>query len=72
MHLKSILKFLILLVSLILIPPISAFNEALSEVRQKQLIHLLKQDCGSCHGLTLKGGLGPALLPDVLLSKPAL
>ncbi len=34
--------------------------------RQKQLLDLLYQDCGSCHGLTLKGGLGPALLPETL------
>jgi cytochrome c55X len=39
--------------------------------RQNELIYLLKQDCGSCHGLTLKGGLGPALLPQTLASKPA-
>jgi len=25
---------------------------------------LLEQDCGSCHGLTRRGGLGSALLPD--------
>ncbi|MCW8840845.1 MAG: cytochrome c, partial [Gammaproteobacteria bacterium] len=31
---------------------------------------LLKQDCGSCHGMTLKGGLGPALLPQNLTGKP--
>ncbi|MCX7383349.1 MAG: cytochrome c [Alphaproteobacteria bacterium] len=29
--------------------------------RQAALLHLLKQDCGSCHGLTMKGGLGPPL-----------
>ena len=23
----------------------------------------MRQDCGSCHGLTLKGGLGRGLLP---------
>ncbi len=34
--------------------------------RQGQLLHLLHQDCGSCHGLTLKGGLGPPLLPVAL------
>ncbi|WP_114968590.1 c-type cytochrome [Rhodoferax ferrireducens] len=39
--------------------------------RQKQLVTLVRQDCGSCHGLTLKGGLGPALLPEVLKDKPA-
>ena len=37
--------------------------------RQSELIHLLKQDCGSCHGMTLKGGLGPALLPVQLEGK---
>lgn len=38
--------------------------------RQAELRHLLLQDCGSCHGLSLKGGLGPALLPDLLANKP--
>jgi cytochrome c55X len=37
--------------------------------RQAELHHLLLQDCGSCHGLTLKGGLGPALLPEALEGK---
>ncbi len=41
------------------------------ETRQRELLHLLQQDCGSCHGLTLRGGLGPALLPDSLAGKPA-
>lgn len=39
--------------------------------RQKELVHLVRQDCGSCHGMTLKGGLGPALLPETLRDKPA-
>lgn len=39
--------------------------------RQAELIRLLRQDCGSCHGMTLKGGLGPALLPASLKEKPA-
>ncbi len=38
--------------------------------RQAQLIHMLRHDCGSCHGMTLKGGLGPPLLPRVLAIKP--
>lgn len=33
-----------------------------SSKRQQELLHLLKQDCGSCHGMLLKGGLGPPLL----------
>ena len=36
----------------------------LSVERQAELRHLLKQDCGSCHGMTLKGGLGPSLRLD--------
>ncbi len=32
-----------------------------SAERQRELFHLLKQDCGSCHGMLMKGGLGPAL-----------
>jgi cytochrome c55X len=38
--------------------------------RQQQLKHLLKHDCGSCHGLTLQGGLGPALTPKRLSMFP--
>lgn len=40
-----------------------------SHERQAELIHLLKQDCGSCHGMTMKGGLGPSLLPEQLADK---
>ena len=38
--------------------------------RQATLRHLLKNDCGACHGLTLQGGMGPALLPGSLEGKP--
>jgi len=30
--------------------------------RQRELVRLVRQDCGSCHGMTLAGGLGPPLL----------
>ncbi len=30
---------------------------------------MVRQDCGSCHGLTLKGGLGPPLLPETLAER---
>jgi len=40
-------------------------------VRQKELVWLVRQDCGSCHGMTLQGGLGPALLPADLRDKSA-
>ena len=38
--------------------------------RQAYLYNLLKQDCGSCHGLKLKGGLGTPLRPENLKDKP--
>ncbi|GMU50010.1 MAG: hypothetical protein AMXMBFR31_22360 [Candidatus Desulfobacillus denitrificans] len=38
--------------------------------RQRELVRMVRQDCGSCHGLTLKGGLGPPLLPETLRDKP--
>jgi cytochrome c55X len=37
--------------------------------RQQALRHLLAQDCGSCHGLTLQGGLGPPLTRAALTGK---
>jgi len=45
-------------------------DTGISPQRQTQLIHLLRQDCGSCHGMTLKGGLGSPLLPANLTGKP--
>ncbi len=45
-------------------------NEAsLDTKRKSELLHLLKQDCGSCHGLRLNGGLGPPLKAENLQSK---
>lgn len=38
--------------------------------RQAELRNLLVQDCGSCHGLTLAGGLGPPLRGQALAGKP--
>lgn len=34
------------------------------------LRHLVRHDCGSCHGMQLTGGLGPALTPDALADRP--
>ena len=37
--------------------------------RRAELVELVRHDCGSCHGLTLKGGLGPSLEPSALAGK---
>ena len=51
--------------------PLAAAEQAHPEpARQQALVHMVIQDCGSCHGLTLKGGLGPSLLPAALAGKP--
>ena len=47
----------------------AAVSAAPSAEQQQALRYLIKQDCGSCHGLTLKGGLGPALTPAALADK---
>jgi cytochrome c55X len=61
----------LLLAGVLLLPPVlGAAGEPTLE-RQGELIHLLRHDCGSCHGLTLKGGLGPPLLPQTLDGLPA-
>ena len=57
----------LLLAVLMAVSPVKA---EVTEQRQAELYHLLKHDCGSCHGMTLKGGLGPALLPETLIGKP--
>lgn len=36
----------------------------LATEKRGELMDLIRQDCGSCHGLTLKGGLGPELGPE--------
>jgi cytochrome c55X len=45
-------------------------NDAPPLTRQHELLRLLHQDCGSCHGLRLTGGLGPALTAGALKDKP--
>lgn len=42
----------------------------LAQSKQSQLLELLHQDCGSCHGLNLTGGLGPSLTATALRDKP--
>lgn len=43
---------------------------SIPEQRKQELINMVRQDCGSCHGITLKGGLGPPLTSRILTGKP--
>lgn len=56
---------------LLLLTPSLALPAEPSPDRARALVRMVRQDCGSCHGLTLKGGLGPPLLPETLREKPA-
>lgn len=38
--------------------------------REQVLVRMVRQDCGSCHGMRLTGGLGPALTPTALSGFP--
>lgn len=49
-------------------PSVAAADE-LPPSRQDELRHLLAQDCGSCHGLTRRGGLGSPLVPAAMDGK---
>jgi cytochrome c55X len=60
---------LLIFVAFALAAPAIARAEPGTE-RQRELVALVRQDCGSCHGMTLKGGLGPALTPEALRDKP--
>jgi cytochrome c55X len=44
----------------------SAADTRIAAVDAERLSNLVRHDCGSCHGLTLKGGLGSPLTPSRL------
>ena len=56
--------------SLAVAAPVCANAEPSAE-RQRELVNLVRQDCGSCHGMTFQGGLGPPLTSEALREKPA-
>lgn len=58
-------------VLLLALAPALAAAAPPADRRQAELIRLVREDCGACHGGTLKGGLGSPLLPASLAGKPA-
>lgn len=49
----------------------AAMASDIDVARQRELVELVRHDCGACHGLTLRGGLGPALTAQALAGKPS-
>ncbi len=45
-------------------------SRAVEPQRQQMLVRMVRQDCGSCHGMRLTGGLGPPLTVQALSHWP--
>lgn len=43
--------------------PGTAAPDTVAPARAAELRHMVVQDCGSCHGLTMRGGLGKPITP---------
>lgn len=62
---------LLLLAPVLMLAALSVTHAGtLPQPEQIELRRLVIQDCGSCHGLRMTGGLGPALTPDALRDRP--
>ena len=61
------LKYRGLVAVLVLVPALGVSGTPKTKA---ELANFVIQDCGSCHGLTFKGGLGPPLRPSDLETLP--
>jgi len=63
---RTKVKALLLGSVLSVVAAMPTFADSTASAHEQRLDHLLRHDCGSCHGMTMKGGLGPPLLPSSL------
>lgn len=57
--------------SVLLLGPVLGFAQSAPDTtRSAELVRMVRQDCGSCHGMRLTGGLGPALTREALADFP--
>jgi len=61
---------LALLAALLLAAGWARAGDVPTPARAAELVRMVRQDCGACHGLRLTGGLGPALTPQALRAIP--
>jgi cytochrome c55X len=67
---RSVTAAIVVAASMAAFAGTSQAGDAPTPERQRELATLVRQDCGSCHGMRLTGGLGPALTPQALAGKP--
>ena len=68
------MRFTVVL-SALLLGPVMALAQTMPDAspdfsRSRELMRMVRQDCGSCHGMRLTGGLGPALTREALADLP--
>ena len=69
LQLTAAISFIALVTMFMFVSQQSIAGTKTSPERAEELTHMLLHDCGSCHGMTLKGGLGPSLLPEQFKDK---
>lgn len=57
------------LVAFLLALALPVHAQAVAPEREHELRHMVRQDCGSCHGLRLTGGLGSPITPEALAGR---